>query len=271
MIGFCNKNGFFQVKSQDIEGLYMESMLTKVLPFNGNHKSISPSGAGSTIVNIHAVRCLFDGMCNYSGPSRHDDFPELPSLFGAAVVLFMEAKAWDVLMSHCNVMQGFFDEMLGGWAKWIINNWSAASQQSLNSLGDKDFLPHDCGITQLKNLEDLLHVFIYLHVDGCFTGLFEHDSLDPEPRKLTWEQIDPGIGDGDIAVPKEPEPRFNGRSSSAVLRKRVTPDTRETVEERKKKKAKGLIGGGFGGQPAAPEVFVQWVKTHNDVSSHYQS
>jgi hypothetical protein len=180
----------------------------------------------------------------------------------------MEAKAWEIFMTHCNVMEGLFDEMLGGWAKRIINNWSAASQQLLYSVGDSDFLPHDCGIIQLNNIEDLLDVFIYLHVDGCFTRMFQHEPMDPEPRKLSWEQIDEGIGDGHIIVLKEPGPRFTGPSTSGVLRKRVTPDTRETIEERKKKKPKGLIGGGLGGEPAAPEVFMQWIKAHNDVSSY---
>ena len=55
LIGFCTKNGFFQVKSLELEGLYMDSAYTKVLHFNGNHKSISPNVSGSTVVNIYAI------------------------------------------------------------------------------------------------------------------------------------------------------------------------------------------------------------------------
>jgi hypothetical protein len=61
------------------------------------------------IVNIYAIRYLFDVMSNYHDPSRHHDPPRLSLLFGFVVVLVIETKAWKVFMSHCNMIQGFID------------------------------------------------------------------------------------------------------------------------------------------------------------------
>lgn len=102
-------------------------------------------------------------------------------------------------------------------------------------------------------------------------GMFQHDPMEPPPRKMIWDPIDKGVGDGDIIVAKEPVPRFTGPSTSGVLRKRIAAETAESIEERKRKKPKGLLGGGLGGEPAAPEVFMQWTRAHNDVSSYSQS
>lgn len=104
-----HRKGFFQVKSPELERLYIDSVHTKVFHFNGNHKSTSPNDTRSTIVNIHAIRYLFDVMSNYHGPSRHHDPPRLSSLFGFVVVLVIETKVWKVFMSHCNIIQGFID------------------------------------------------------------------------------------------------------------------------------------------------------------------
>ncbi|KAF8692139.1 hypothetical protein HU200_039740 [Digitaria exilis] len=81
---------------------------------------------------------------------------------------------------------------------------------------------------------------------------------------MIWDPIDKGVGDGDIMVAKEPVPRITGPSTSGVLRKRVAAERTESIEERKSKKPKGLLGGGLGGEPAAPEVFMQWIRAHND-------
>ena len=108
LIGFCIENGFFQVNSPELERLYIDSVHTKIFHFNGNHKSTSPNDTGSTIVNIYAIRYLFDVISNYHGPSHHHDSPRLSSFFGF-VVLVIETKAWKVFMSHCNMIQRFIN------------------------------------------------------------------------------------------------------------------------------------------------------------------
>ena len=47
LIGFLSEKGYFQVRSHEIEGLYMDSAFTKILHFSGNHKSILPQGTES--------------------------------------------------------------------------------------------------------------------------------------------------------------------------------------------------------------------------------
>jgi hypothetical protein len=125
-------------------------------------------------------------------------------------------------------------------------------------MGDIDFNREDdwvtyavpnWGIRALKNFDQLLDVFYYLHVDAYFSGLFEHTTMEPAPRKLTWDPIDMGAGDGDIIIHQEPD-------SSTPIRSRGA----------RKRKPIGLCGGGLGGPPEIPEVFLQW-DAENYVSS----
>ena len=45
-------------------------------------------------------------------------------------------------------------------------------------------------------------MFVYVYVDSYLIGMFQHESMDPKPRKLTYEPIDEGVGNGDIFMPK---------------------------------------------------------------------
>jgi hypothetical protein len=58
-------------------------------------------------------------------------------------------------------------------------------------MGDIDFNREDdwvtyavpnWGIRALKNFDQLLDVFYYLHVDAYFSGLFEHTTMEPAPE-----------------------------------------------------------------------------------------
>jgi hypothetical protein len=49
LICFLSEKEYFQVRSHEIEGLYMDSAFTKILHFSGNHKSISPQGTESNM------------------------------------------------------------------------------------------------------------------------------------------------------------------------------------------------------------------------------
>ena len=84
-------------------------------------------------------------------------------------------------------------------------------------------------------------MFVYVYVDSYLIGMFQHESMDPKPRKLTCETIDEGVGNGDIFMPKEPGPCFTDPSTSRVFMKCVTLDTRGRIEQRKKNKHKGLV------------------------------
>uniref|UniRef100_A0A0A9HMN5 Uncharacterized protein n=1 Tax=Arundo donax TaxID=35708 RepID=A0A0A9HMN5_ARUDO len=249
----------------------MDSSHTQRLHFNGNHKSISPEGTGSIIVNLHTARRRLDELCNYTGPTNLMDPLELAPSLGFWVVVIMEPKAREILDRHCRTVLGYVDMRLGNdWVKRVINNWSSASQQQLRSFDDPSYEPHDCGMPHLDYLDDMIKVFYYLHVDGYKCGLFYHAPMEPPPRQETWHHVDSGVGGGDIVVRKEPGPHNLGH---ITCKKRAPPKLEESLRN---KKRKGLCGGGLGGPPDVPEVFTQWIwsdsnnQSCDDLINHLQ-
>jgi hypothetical protein len=61
--------------SDEIEGLYMDSAFTKILHFNGNHKSTSPQGTESNMINLDAIQRHFSELADYDGPTRQGRSP----------------------------------------------------------------------------------------------------------------------------------------------------------------------------------------------------
>jgi hypothetical protein len=268
LIGFCTEKGYFQVQSKEIQGKYMDSEHTHILHFDGNHKSISRNGTSSVMINLDATRRHFDELCDYDGPTSRCDPHGFASHTGYFVLLLMESKCKLTCKRHCAAFMGIINfRSEDDWVSDAITNWSSISQQSMKSLDDCSYKPTDCGIRQLKLLDHLIDVFYYLHVDGYFCGLFEHKPMEPAPRKLTWDPVDAGVGDGDIMIHREPDTSGSIRSRGA--RKRISVDESMSLEERKKKKPKGLSGGGLGGPPEAPDVFRQWADAASDHVSLY--
>jgi hypothetical protein len=86
--------------SDEIEGLYMDSAFTKILHFNGNHKSTSPQGTESNMINLDAIQRRFSELADYDGPTRHRDPPGFASHFGFFVVLLLESKCKITYQRH---------------------------------------------------------------------------------------------------------------------------------------------------------------------------
>lgn len=244
----------------------MDSARTKVLRFNGNHISISHNGTDSTMINLDATRRHFNMLCDYDGPSHRRDPHDFASNTGYFVVSLMESKCKVISKRHCSAFMGGIEfSPEDNWVSDAITNWSSISQQSMRSLDDSDYKPIDCGIRALKFLDQLIDVFHYLHVDGYFGGMFEHSPMEPAPRKLTWDPVDMGDGDGDIMVHWEPDASASIRCRGA--RKKTSVDESMSLEERRT--SRGLSGGGLGGPPEAPNVFRNWADaTGDDVSSN---
>uniref|UniRef100_A0A0E0J812 rRNA N-glycosidase n=1 Tax=Oryza nivara TaxID=4536 RepID=A0A0E0J812_ORYNI len=241
LIGFCTTNGFFQMEFEDLMGLYMDSVHSHLLRFKGNHHTISPNGTGNTTVNLQFIRKCFHGLCTFV-PSKRQDPKDLPMWIGLFVVLIMESKSREIHRRHCHAILEVITPELGrDYVNSFIKNWSSISAQVMGSLTNLTCHPHDCGIDVL--------VFYYLHVDAWNGGLFEHESLAPPPREMKWSPVDPGVGDANIRLPQEPA--LHGRGH-----KRTSAATAEMCSKR----ARGLLGGGLGGPPTAPDFFVRYVQ-----------
>ncbi|KAL6847100.1 hypothetical protein ACP4OV_022953 [Aristida adscensionis] len=265
LIGFCNDHGYFQLQSKEYKGLYMDSAHTQMLKFDGNHKSVNPGATKNILINMHAVISHFEGLVSYRGPSHHQDSLFLASHVGFFVMMLMEAKCHETCTNICYGLLEDIDRRFGySWITKAINEWSSISHQILECLDSDNYAPHDCGIEELKLFDDLLSVFSYLHVDGYFGGTFIHEPQDPEPRTLTWDPIDPGVGDGDILVRPEPWPRNTGGIQCHGAHKRVSANDDLSLDGRRKNKPRGLFGGGLGGAPAAPLLFQRWLRTQNN-------
>uniref|UniRef100_A0A0D9XXU0 rRNA N-glycosidase n=1 Tax=Leersia perrieri TaxID=77586 RepID=A0A0D9XXU0_9ORYZ len=184
LIGFGTTNGFFQMQFEGLVGPYMDSSHCHMLRFKGNHGKISPNGTGDTIINLHVIRKCFVGLCTYV-PSRRQDPEDLPLWNGTLVVFIMESKACEIYRRHCRAIVEMVTPELGtDFVTKFIVNWSAISTQVMKYLTNLTYEPHDCNIPVLVTLEDLMNVFYYLHVDGWYDGLFEHDGLPPGPKEM---------------------------------------------------------------------------------------
>lgn len=258
LIGFCTTNGFFQMEFEDLMGLYMDSVHSHLLRFKGNHHTISPNGTGNTTVNLQFIRKCFHGLCTFV-PSKCQDPKDLPIWIGLFVVLIMESKSREIHRRHCHAILEVITPELGrDYVNSFIKNWSSISAQVMGSLTNLTCHPHGCGIDVLVTLDDLIQVFYYLHVDAWNGGLFEHESLAPPPREMKWSPVDPGVGDANIRLPQEPA--LHGRGH-----KRTSAATAEMCSKR----ARGLLGGGLGGPPTAPDFFVRYVQGGDQVRSPF--
>lgn len=243
---------------EDLMGLYMDSVHSHLLRFKGNHHTISPNGTGNTTVNLQFIRKCFHGLCTFV-PSKCQDPKDLPMWIGLFVVLIMESKSREIHRRHCHAILEVITPELGrDYVNSFIKNWSSISAQVMGSLTNLTRHPHDCGIDVLVTLDDLIQVFYYLHVDAWNGGLFEHESLAPPPREMKWSPVDPGVGDANIRLPQEPA--LHGRGH-----KRTSAATAEMCSKR----ARGLLGGGLGGPPTAPDFFVRYVQGGDQVRSPF--
>ncbi|KAL6847222.1 hypothetical protein ACP4OV_023075 [Aristida adscensionis] len=220
----------FETQSKEWDTFYMDSSHTFELPFDGNHHSISPGGTEAVVINLPAARRRFHEMAQYNGSMHGVDLARLASDIGFFVIVNMETKGRAMMNRVCSSFLGcLWDPLENDWVHLAITNWKSASRQALRSCDSLTWKPHDCGIRRLKYLHDVHDLFYYQHVDGYNAGMFSHAPPESSPRQETWKPVDFGIGDGDIR--------------------------------------KGLSGGGLGGPPSAPDVFLVWMGSEHSKES----
>lgn len=91
LVGFFNNRGIYEMRSDDNLGSYMNSSQCHKLPFNGNHKEISPHGTENTWLNLQLFKKCFRYLSSYQPSNRRVPIGFKISL-GMMVVMFLESK-----------------------------------------------------------------------------------------------------------------------------------------------------------------------------------
>lgn len=73
LVSFITTKGMFQMRVEDLLGLYMDSSHRQLLYFYGNHSDISPRGTGETRLDFYFLRRCLHILCSYRGPTHYSE------------------------------------------------------------------------------------------------------------------------------------------------------------------------------------------------------